>query len=78
MTLPTEAEILNAAAQLPDDELRRELANKLRYRAQHDMEFDERQKKMALANQIEALCTTPPEPVIQQKVRAAGLSRRDG
>jgi hypothetical protein len=75
MTLPTEAEILNAAEQLPDDESRRQLADTLRYRAQHDpdIEFDERQEKMALANQIEALCTTPKEPHVVASLVSASL-----
>ena len=56
MKSPTE--LLDRAKRLPNDEARRQLANDLRLEAR-EREFDERDAYFRLADQIDALCTTP-------------------
>jgi hypothetical protein len=63
-------EILEQAKLLEDDDARRQLANNLRLEAR-ELEFDEREERLRLADQIESLCTTPDAPAIQQTPLAA-------
>ena len=63
--------ILERAKLLPIDDARRKLASDLRKSVElGEVEFDEREKCLRIADQIEALCTTPDAPVIQQTLEA--------
>jgi hypothetical protein len=58
--LLTPDETLEKAKRLPDDKARRQLADDLRKRVgRGEVEFDEREKYLDIAKQIDALCTTP-------------------
>ena len=57
----TPEEILEQAKGLPNDEARRQLAHNVRMEAAN-LDFDERQERMGLADKIDALCTTPDAP----------------
>src|SRR5262249_37730229 len=59
--------ILAHAKRLRDDDARRELRDRLRFKAQegHDIDPDEREEYSRLADQIDALITTPATPVSQ-------------
>jgi hypothetical protein len=68
--LLTPDEAIEQAKRLENDEARRQLANNLRLEAR-ELEFDERDERLRLADQIEAMCTTSDAPAIQQTPLAA-------
>ena len=68
-----ESDKILAHAKELDDDARRELSDRLRYKAKegHDIDPDEREEYSRLADQIDALITTPATPVSQPPIEDA-------
>lgn len=66
-------EALELAKKLPNDDARQNLAGEIRKSVgRGEVEFDEREEYMRVADKIEAMCTTPDDaPAIARTARAS-------